>query len=68
MEWFGQIEDGIWRLDELAAVKEVGLGVLRAYKVTAYIQTVYVRTVYSSRCYRMTLLPRQSSLKNGNPP
>ncbi|KAK7687152.1 hypothetical protein QCA50_009655 [Cerrena zonata] len=32
MEWFGQIEDGIWRLDELAAVKEVGLGVLRAYK------------------------------------
>lgn len=33
MEWFGEIEDGIWKLDETAAVKEVGLGILRAYKV-----------------------------------
>ncbi|CAL1707413.1 unnamed protein product [Somion occarium] len=32
MAWFGQIDDGIWKLDVNATVKEVGLGILRAYK------------------------------------
>ena len=35
MKWFGEVKDGFWKLDELAAVKEVGLGVLRAYKVSS---------------------------------
>ncbi|KAI0081308.1 hypothetical protein K474DRAFT_1768752 [Panus rudis PR-1116 ss-1] len=32
MAWFGEIEGDIWRLDAKAAVKEVGVGILRAYK------------------------------------
>lgn len=33
MSWFGEIKDHRWTMDVNATVKEVGLGILRAYKV-----------------------------------
>ncbi|KAI0915788.1 hypothetical protein AcW1_003710 [Taiwanofungus camphoratus] len=32
MSWFGRVSDGRWKMDTAAVVKEVGLGILRAYK------------------------------------
>ncbi|THH32287.1 hypothetical protein EUX98_g1901 [Antrodiella citrinella] len=32
MAWFGQVDDGLWSLNVNAVVKEIGLGILRAYK------------------------------------
>ncbi|KAF9813694.1 hypothetical protein IEO21_05410 [Rhodonia placenta] len=32
MAWFGEVADGKWKVNVAAAVKEVGLGILRAYK------------------------------------
>lgn len=33
MAWFGDIIDGEWSLDKTAVVREIGLGLLRPYKV-----------------------------------
>lgn len=35
MAWFGRLDDdnGLWEMDVDAVVREVGLGILRAYKV-----------------------------------
>ena len=33
MAWFGGVRAGLWTMDVDATVKEVGLGILRAYKV-----------------------------------
>lgn len=33
MGWFGVVSDGRWKMDVGATVKEVGLGILRAFKV-----------------------------------
>jgi len=33
MSWFGQVEEGTWKMDVNAAVAEIGLGILRHYKV-----------------------------------
>jgi sister chromatid cohesion protein DCC1 len=34
MTWFGQVSEGLWSVDVDATVKEVGLGILRAYRVS----------------------------------
>lgn len=36
MGWFGEVKGGKWAMDVNATVKEVGVGILRAYKVRAY--------------------------------
>jgi sister chromatid cohesion protein DCC1 len=33
MSWFGEIKDGRWKMDVEAIVKEMGLGILRNYRV-----------------------------------
>ena len=33
MSWFGEIQDGKWKMDVNAIVREVGLGVLRNHRV-----------------------------------
>ena len=33
MSWFGEIKDGRWNMDIGAVVKEMGLGILRNYRV-----------------------------------
>lgn len=33
MSWFGEIQDGKWKMDVDAVVREVGLGVLRNHRV-----------------------------------
>jgi sister chromatid cohesion protein DCC1 len=33
MSWFGEIQDGRWKMDVDAIVREVGLGVLRNHRV-----------------------------------
>ena len=35
MAWFGRLDDdnGVWEMDVVAVVREVGLGILRAYRV-----------------------------------
>ena len=35
MAWFGRLDDdnGVWEMDVAAVVREVGLGILRAYRV-----------------------------------
>lgn len=33
MSWFGQVEDGMWKMDANALVAEIGLGIIRHYKV-----------------------------------
>lgn len=33
MTWFGEIQDGKWKMDVNAIVREVGLGVLRNHRV-----------------------------------
>lgn len=33
MSWFGQVKDGSWKMDANAMVAEIGLGILRHYKV-----------------------------------
>ena len=34
MAWFGEISAGLWKMNVEATVKEVGLGILRAYRVS----------------------------------
>ena len=43
MSWFGEIQDGKWKMDVNAVVREVGLGVLRNHRVlfTSLSHTVY---------------------------
>lgn len=41
MAWFGEVADGKWKVNVAAAVKEVGLGILRAYKVNHSIILTY---------------------------
>lgn len=33
MSWFGQVEKGTWKMDVDAVVAEIGLGIIRHYKV-----------------------------------
>lgn len=33
MSWFGEIQDGKWKMDVNAIVREVGLGILRNHRV-----------------------------------
>lgn len=33
MQWFGQVESGYWKMDVDATVREVGIGILRSYRV-----------------------------------
>lgn len=33
MSWFGQVEEGTWKMDVNAVVAEIGSGILRHYKV-----------------------------------
>lgn len=33
MAWFGEVNGGTWKVDVDATVREVGLGILRTYKV-----------------------------------
>ena len=34
MAWFGEVKAGLWTMDVDAMVKEVGVGILRAYKAS----------------------------------
>lgn len=42
MAWFGEISAGLWKVDVEATVKEVGLGILRAYRVCAELHRARV--------------------------
>lgn len=33
MSWFGQVEEGTWKMDVNTVVAEIGLGIIRHYKV-----------------------------------
>lgn len=33
MTWFGDINDGVWTMDVEGVLREIGLGILRQYKV-----------------------------------
>lgn len=33
MGWFGEVGEDRWKMDVVATVREVGLGILRAFKV-----------------------------------
>ena len=33
MSWFGQVEEGTWKVDVDAVAAEIGLGIIRHYKV-----------------------------------
>jgi sister chromatid cohesion protein DCC1 len=37
MSWFGDVTGGYWKMDVNAVVKEVGLGILRNYKVLSFL-------------------------------
>jgi sister chromatid cohesion protein DCC1 len=52
MRWFGQIEDDIWQMDVDATVTEIGLGILRAYRVCPHMlySTVPFNTA-TAPCY-----------------
>ena len=41
MAWFGEVNAGLWTMDVDAMVREVGVGILRAYKVS-YARTTSV--------------------------
>ena len=43
MSWFGEVKEGKWAMDVDATVKEVGVGILRAYKVRSSIVEAFVR-------------------------
>ena len=38
--WFGDTKDGKWSMDILAIVKEIGLGILRDYRVGVILLTL----------------------------
>lgn len=68
MGWFGEINDGQWNLDVNATVREVGLGILRAYRVSGlgvYLNmlSILTRTARIS----MNQSPKNNSRKNGAP-
>ena len=71
MSWFGEVDDGIWKMDVKTTVKEVGLGILRAYKVSLQpvAQTgIDLALPLSLDPIRMTQYPRTSSSRNGGRP
>lgn len=37
MSWFGDIDEGMWKMDVNATVKEVGVGILRTFKVRSTV-------------------------------
>ena len=43
MSWFGEVKEGKWAMDVDATVKEVGVGIFRAYKVCSSIVEAFVR-------------------------
>ena len=42
MSWFGEIQDGKWKMDVNAIVREVGLGVLRNHRVLFHLSSFTV--------------------------
>ena len=41
MSWFGEIQDGKWKMDVNAIVREVGLGILRNHRVLFFYSSLF---------------------------
>lgn len=63
MAWFGEFRDGAWKIDVDATVKEVGLGILWAYKV--YCIHTLAHSTSSWNPARMIQYPNQSLWESG---
>lgn len=62
MSWFGQVEDGTWKMDANAVVAEIGLGIIRHYKVSFFASFLPPLQLTSRREKKSTSLYwRQSS-------
>ena len=54
MSWFGELKDGLWKMDAEAVVREVGLGILRNHRVIyffCYCDNVVTLSVGLARAY-----------------
>ena len=63
MSWFGELDGGLWSMDVKATVKEVGVGILRAYKVRS--QAIYLFPKFLMRSCRTTPSRRTNFCRNG---
>lgn len=43
LDWFGDTKDGKWSMDILAIVKEIGLGILRNYRVGIVLHFFFIQ-------------------------
>ena len=64
MGWFGESGGGRWKMDIAATVKEVGLGILRTFKVGMNYYLLFFSAYLLHN--RMNQYRRMSSSLNGN--
>ena len=66
MSWFGQVEAGTWKMHVDAVVAEIGLGILRHYKVP--FRVALASSPAEHRVESTSPYGRQSSWPNGRTP